>query len=122
MDRVTDEPLVIVGSRLQAITTFAIAVAIGVALVPNQPLWALACIGLCVFAASRMVLRLALFPDRAEWRTWRGERRAPRGELSVDLGHRYVDLRRGSDHIKIEVPVEVRPNVRSWVDGPMSLS
>ncbi len=107
----------IVGSRLQAITASAIALAIAVALVGDEPIWVVPCIVLWLFAVSRMMMRTELHTDRASWRTWRGSRSAQRAELSADMGHRYLQLAAPTGRIKIEVPVEIRPNVRDWVDA-----
>ncbi len=114
-------PLVIVGSRLQSIAAVAIAAAIAIALVPEQPAWAVASVGLTIFAVSRAIMRLELDVDAVSWRTWRGSVEAPRSGLELDMGHRYIRVGTSDrQHIKIEVPVEIRPNVREWVEGSQS--
>ncbi len=108
----------IVGSRLQAIAIGAIAAAAVIGLVNTQPLILVPAIVAGLFAASRLLLRVELHLDSVHVRRWRGTTTSARSATAAAMGHRYLELDLPeSGSVRIEVPVEIRPNVRAWVDG-----
>lgn len=113
------ELLVIVGSRLQAISAAAIALAAVIALVDTQPIVVVPAVAATLFAGSRMLLRVELDADHVRVRRWRGSATVARPDVTSSFGHRYLDLDFPSHpSVRIEVPVEIRPQVRIWSDGP----
>lgn len=112
------EPLVIVGSRLQAIAVASVAIAVVVGLVDTQPLVVIPAIAAGLFAFARLLLKVELHPDYVAIRRWRGASKSLRSETIAALGHRYLELQTPqAGTVRIEVPVEIRPNVRDWVDA-----
>lgn len=113
------EPLIIVGSRLQALI-FAVsagAIVIGLwdrfgaaTLVPAA--------ALLLATAFTLHRKVELHADRAEVRhLLKPNQRIERGAVEASAGHRYLRLRSDAASIRIEVPVEIRPEVREWADG-----
>lgn len=113
------EPLIIVGSRLQALIFAVSAGAIVVGLWERfGALTLAAALPLLIATALTLHRRVELHRDRAEVRhLLRPNQRVGRDALEATAGHRYLHLR--SDHvsIRIEVPVEIRPEVREWTEG-----
>ncbi len=109
-------PLVIVGSRLQAISILAISLALVVGLAADQP-WVIApALAGAVFAITRLIFRVELGERDVSVRQWRGTTIIERTAVNAELGHRYLALSGGTlKRMRIEVPVEIRPQVRRWV-------
>jgi hypothetical protein len=112
--------VVLVGNRMlgiMALTAAAVAVLPAAsALGPVQPLMAA---GAAAAGVLLLVRRVELHPDEVRWRTVSRLRRCPRRELSaVELDHRFLRFRApGRRSVRIEVPAELRPEVRRWADG-----
>ncbi len=113
------EPLIIVGSRLQALIFAVSAGAIAVGLWDRfGPLTLVVTIPLLVATALTLHRRVELHTDRAEVRhLLRANQSIDRGELEASAGHRYLRLSSDATSIRIEVPVEIRPEVREWAEG-----
>ena len=114
-----DEPLIIVGSRLQALTFAVSAGAIIVGLWDRFGAFTLAAVvPLLLATAVTLHRRVELHTDRAEIRHHlRPNQRVERDAVEATAGHRYLHLRGGAASIRIEVPVEIRPEVREWTEG-----
>ncbi len=115
-----DEPLVIVGSRLQALIFSVGAGALGIGLWSRfGPLVLLAVVPLLVAAALTLHRRVELHSDRAVVRRHlRPAVTLDRRELTASTGHRYLRLDGTGVAIRIEIPVEIRPEVRAWAEAP----
>lgn len=113
------EPLVIVGSRLQALIFSVSAGAIVIGLWDRfGSLTLLPAVALSVATAFTLHRKVELHPDRAEVRhLLRPNQRIEREAVNASAGHRYLRLRSEAASIRIEVPVEIRPEVREWADG-----
>lgn len=113
------EPLVIVGSRLQALIFAVSAGAIVIGLWDRfAALTLIAAVPLLAATAFTLHRRVELHPDRAEIRhQLRPNQVVPRNAVAATTGHRYLRLRSEAASIRIEVPVEIRPEVRQWADG-----
>ena len=116
----TSEPLVIVGSRLQALIFAVGAGAIGVGLWSRfGPLVLLVVIPLAVAAALTLHRRVELHPGHvAVRRRLRPTVLLDRDQLEASTGHRYLRLDGEGVAMRIEVPVEIRPEVRAWAADP----
>lgn len=114
-----NEPLIIVGSRLQALIFSVSAAAIVVGLWDRfSALTLLAAVPLLVATAFTLHRRVELHSDRAEVRhQLRSNQRINRDNVDATTGHRYLRLQSDSASIRIEVPVEIRPEVREWAEG-----
>ncbi len=111
----------IVGSRLQALSLVAIAAAIAIAFSDQLVPFAGPVAGLLVIAAATIaVRRLELGSAQIRYRrALLGTVEVDRCDVDADLGHRYLALRFSGEAAeirpgRIEVPVEIRPNVRDW--------
>lgn len=113
------EPLIIVGSRLQALIFAVSAGAIVVGLWDRfGALTLLAAVPLLLATALTLHRRVELHTDRAEIRHLLGPNRVvARADVDASTGHRYLDLKSTDASIRIEVPVEIRPEVREWAEG-----
>ncbi len=113
------EPIVIVGSHLQALIYGVSAFAIGWGLFDSLG-WVALVLSVVLLALAGVVLarRAVLEHDGLEIRKVRGTRSARNGSFRATTGHRYLTIRfdDGSTS-RIEVPVEVRPNVRNWAEA-----
>ena len=110
--------LVIVGSRLQALIFAVGAAAIGIGLWDRfGALTLLAAVPLAGASALTLHRRVELHSDRAVVRhQLRPSRTVPRSELRASTGHRYLRIESRESRIRIEIPVEIRPEVREWAD------
>ncbi len=111
------EPLIIGGSHLQALI-YAVCGAV-VAIVWRDEVvgWPLF-VSVALFAAAGTVAyrRCELHDTRLTSRRIGQTIDAPVGTFTAELGHRYLTARTADGRrIRIEVPVEIRPNVRDWV-------
>ncbi len=113
------EPLIIVGSRLQALIFAVSAGAIIVGFWDRiGPLTLVAAVPLLLATAITLHRRVELHPDRAEVRhKLKPNRVVDRSALDATSGHRYLRLQSEPATIRIEVPVEIRPEVREWTEG-----
>lgn len=113
------EPLIIVGSRLQALIFVVSAGAIVVGFWDRiGPITLIAAIPLLLATALTLHRRVELHPDRAEVRhRLKPNRVIERPALNATAGHRYLSLQSDLATIRIEVPVEIRPEVREWTEG-----
>ena len=113
------EPLIIAGSRLQALIFAVSAGAIVVGLWDRfGPLTLVAGLPLLLATAVTLHRRVELHSDRAEIRhQLRSKRVIERSGVDASTGHRYLRLRSQAASIRIEVPVEIRPEVREWAQG-----
>lgn len=113
------DALVIVGSRLQALI-FAVA-AIGIPLGGWDRvglLTLLVAAALALAAALTLHRRVELYPERVVVRhRFRSATTMARRDVSASTGHRYLRLDGPHGSIRIEVPVEIRPDVRAWAAG-----
>ena len=113
------DPLVIVGSRLQALIFAVAAVAVPLGLWDRfGPALLLPAVLLALAAGLTLHRRVELHPDRVSIRhRFRPVAIMTRDEVDASIGHRYLRLDGPSRRLRIEIPVEIRPDVRSWVDG-----
>lgn len=113
------EPLIIVGSRLQALIFAVSAGAIAVGLWDRfGPITLVAAVPLLLATALTLHRRVELHTDRAEVRhQLRPNKVIDRDAVDATAGHRYLHLRSVRGSIRIEVPVEIRPEVRDWTQG-----
>lgn len=115
------DPLVIVGSRLQALIFAVGAIAVPLGLWDRFG-WStlLATVPLALAAALTLHRRVELHADRATIRhRFRPTASVPRPELRAEAGHRYLtidylSIDSAERSIRIEVPVEIRPEVKQW--------
>lgn len=114
-----EESLVIVGSRLQALIFAIAAVGIPVGLWDQlRAATLLAAVPLAVAAALTLHRRVELRPDSVTIRhRFRPAITLATSEVEASTGHRYLRLDAGSRRLRIEVPVEIRPEVRAWADS-----
>jgi hypothetical protein len=114
-----DGPLVIVGSRLQALIFALAAIAVPLGLWEQLgTATLLAALPLAVAAALTLHRRVELHGDSVLVRhRFRPTAVLPRSDVQASAGHRYLRLDSQSHRIRIEVPVEIRPEVRDWADG-----
>ncbi len=113
----TAEPLIIGGSHLQALIYAVCGAMITIVWRDTVVGWPLAAT-LALFAASAAVAyrRCELHPDHLLHRRIGRRITSPTGSFKADLGHRYLSVKTNSgERFRIEVPVEIRPNVRDWV-------
>lgn len=111
------EPIVIGGSHLQSLIYAVCGAMITIVWRDSVVGWPLAAT-LALFAASAAVAyrRCELHHDRLLHRRVGRSLDVPVGSFSADLGHRYLSATTTTgDRFRIEVPVEIRPNVRDWV-------
>ncbi len=118
MNAPDSEPLVIVGSRLQALifTVGAIAAPLGLW---DRFGWAtlLATGPLALAAALTLHRRVELHADGATIRhRFRASASIPQPGLRAEAGHRYLTIDSEARSIRIEIPVEIRPEVRDWAN------
>lgn len=117
MTIVEHDPLIIGGSHLQALIYAVSGLVIAIVWrdeLLGWPIFAAAALaGVAVAVAFR---RCTLHADRIVYRRIGKTISAPVGSFSAVLGHRYlsVSTHEGSS-FKLEVPVEIRPDVRDWV-------
>lgn len=111
-------PLIIVGSRLQALILLGIALSLVFGL-RDQLFWsAPAAAVLAATSTAVFVRRLELHADRIVYRRLGfGTVEADRSDVEASAGHRYLSLTiAGARNGRIEVPVEIRPQVREWAE------
>lgn len=111
-----DEPLVIVGSRLQALIFAVAAIGIPIGLWERFGPWTLlVAVPSAVAAGATLHRRVELHPDAAVVRhRFLPSTTVPMSDIDASAGHRYLRLNGRSRRIRIEVPVEIRPDVRAW--------
>lgn len=113
-------PVVLVGNRILGIVALTVA---GVALLPAAAPLGPGRVVLAVAAAAAGVAivlrRVELHPDAVRWRTLARTRSCPRSHLTeVGLDHRFLRFRpSGRPTVRIEVPAELRPEVRDWAEA-----
>lgn len=114
----TEAPLIIVGSRLQALIFAVAAVAVPLGLWDRLgPATLIAALPLAVAAALTLHRRVELHADTVLVRhRFRTTATLARAEVEASAGHRYLRLDSRTHHIRIEVPVEIRPEVRQWAE------
>ncbi len=107
----------IVGSRLQTLILVVAGVIVGVAGWTAAPAAATVAAAVLLLAAEVVWLRrVELGADGVVLRRARGTVRRERGRFTASVGHRYLTLEPdGAASMRIEVPVEVRPDVAAWV-------
>lgn len=112
------ETLTIVGSRLQALSLASIAVALLVAKRSDLLPWILPFALLCLAWAITIISRHAILsPAGVRIRRIHGTKEALKGDFEAYADHRYLLLRfSDGSRARIEVPVEIRPNVRTWAE------
>lgn len=112
------EPLVLVGSRLQALIFAVAAVAVPLGFFEQLgALTLLASVPLGVAAALTLHRRVELHDDRVVIRhRFKPTASMERSSVQTSAGHRYLRIDGPARRLRIEVPVEIRPNVRSWAD------
>jgi hypothetical protein len=119
------QPVVLVGNRMLGIMALAAA---AVALLPAAERFGGARLVVAALAAAvgvgLLVRRVELHPGEVRWRTLARRRSCARAELTgVSRDHRFLRFRPPSrPSVRIEVPAELRPEVRTWVDGSSSSS
>lgn len=111
--------IVINGSRLQALIYSWAGVVALVVLRNTSWLLGFTCAVLGVGLGLSVALRrVELGRDTVTARSILGSTTDTRSSVDCVLGHRYLSLRFANNKThRIEVPVEVRPNVRDWVAG-----
>ena len=110
------EPIVIVGSRLQSLIYAVSAVALGIGLFDSIG-WPVLLLSTALLILSAVVVarRAVLSVDSLELRRITGRVAAPIGTFAAETGHRYLTVSfDDGTSARVEVPVEVRPNVRAW--------
>lgn len=112
----SDATLTIVGSRLQALSLLAIAGALVVAKRDELLPWVIPVVLVCVIWAATISARLAvLSPEGVSLRRINGTIEASHGHFEPFADHRYLKLTfEDGSKARIEVPVEIRPQVRDW--------
>jgi hypothetical protein len=120
----TDEPIVIGGSQLQALILGATAAVVGVVWRESILGWPLVLVTILGFAGVAVAYRRCVLDDRAvAYRRLGRTVVAPVGAFDARLGHRYLVVRSDAgDRFRIEVPVEIRPEVRIWVESTVRTS
>ncbi len=116
-DRPDFEPLIIGGSHLQALIYAVCGATVAIVWRDEVVGWPLF-VSVALFAAAGTVAyrRCELHDTRLTARRIGQSVDAPVGTFSAELGHRYLTAHTQDGHrIRIEVPVEIRPNVRDWV-------
>ncbi len=115
----TSLPLKIVGSRLQALSLLTIAVTILVAQSGKLLPWALPLALVFFILVAVIGVRLAtLSVDGVSIRRITGTRQASIGDFEAYADHRHLRLTfANGGRARIEVPVEIRPQVRDWAEA-----
>ncbi len=116
---VTFQPLKIVGSRLQTLSLLTIGTTILVSQSSEMLPWALP-LALVFFAFAAVIgVRLAtLSVDGVSIRRVTGTRQASIGDFEAYADHRHLRLKfADGGRARIEVPVELRPQVRDWAEA-----
>lgn len=110
--------LTIVGSRLQTLALVAIGLALVVSQSDSLLVVAPIC-ALCFLWAATIAVRLAkLGADGVSIRRIHGTKIAAVGHYEAYSDHRYLLLRfDDGSRARIEVPVEIRPQVRDWAEA-----
>ncbi len=111
------EPIIIGGSHLQALIYAVCGAMIAVVWSDDLLGWPIAIAAvLFVLSAAVAYRRCELHDDHLFHRRIGRSITAPVGDFSAELGHRYLSgtTTQGA-RFRIEVPVEIRPNVRDWV-------
>lgn len=118
------QPLRIVGSRLQALALLGIAAVLVLARSDELLPWVLPVALACVAWAATIIVRVAeLGPQGVLIRRINGTNKAVVGEYSAYADHRYLKLRfSNGKRARIEVPVEIRPQVRDWAEATSNTS
>lgn len=115
----TDAPIIIRGSMLQAIICGACAV--GIAVIRRDDLVPVPLLLIIALVIATVVIwwrQWRLYDDHIDIRRIGGSFRANRGAMRAELGHRYLTVYSETGRrARIEVPVEIRPNVRDWAAG-----
>lgn len=107
------------GSHLQALIYAVSGLVIAVVWRDELVGWPLALAAvLMAIAAAVFWRRCALHHDRVVYRRIGRTVSAPVGSFSAELGHRYLRVAtRDGSSFRLEVPVEIRPDVRDWVEA-----
>ncbi|MEZ5227461.1 MAG: hypothetical protein R2710_12520 [Acidimicrobiales bacterium] len=114
-DRPT-EPLIIGGSHLQSLIYAVCGAMIAIVWRDSVVGWPMAAT-LALFVASGAVAyrRCELHDDHLTHRRLGSTISADVGDFEAALGHRYLSVTtRQGRRFRIEVPVEIRPDVRDW--------
>lgn len=116
MTATESDPIVIVGSRLQILIFWVSAIALPIGLWPSVGWLSLIVAGLLTIAGAIIAARrYELGPEGIRVRRITGTRRADDGTFAAQAGHRYLRiLFNDGTRTRIEVPVEIRPDVRDW--------
>ncbi len=111
------EPIIIGGSHLQSLIYAVCGAMIAIVWRDQVVGWPIAAmLGLFAAAAAVAYRRCELHDDRLSHRRLGRRLVAPVGEFTADLGHRYLSVTTATGaRFRIEVPVEIRPDVRDWV-------
>ncbi len=111
------EPIVIGGSHLQALIYAVCGAMITIVWRDSVVGWPLAAtLALFAYSAEVAYRRCELHVDRLCHRRIGRSITAPVGTFTAELGHRYLSVVTTSGkRFRIEVPVEIRPEVRDWV-------
>jgi hypothetical protein len=119
------EPIVIGGSQLQALILATVGAVIAVA-ARSQLVGpaGLAVVVLVVGAVAIAVRRCELHADRVVYRRLGRSIVAGPTPFRAEMGHRYLRITTAEGaSFRIEVPVEIRPEVRDWTQSlPVSPS
>ncbi len=111
--------ITITGSKLQTLI-YGWAAIVGLVVLRDTNLVLAIAFGIVGAALSLAVAlrRVELGDDTVTARSILGSSEGARHTVVKEFGHRYLKLSfEGGRTHRIEVPVEVRPNVRDWVDG-----
>ncbi len=119
VNRFDGTPIVIGGSHLQALILAASAIVVLVVQRDQALGWPLPVAGVLIGAAAAIAYRRCVLEATAiTYRRLGRTVAAPVGSFRADLGHRYLAVETAAGpSFRIEVPVEIRPNVRDWVDA-----
>ncbi len=113
------QPLKIVGSRLQTLSLLGIGVAVLIGRSGELLPWAIP-LALVFFASAAIIgARLArLSKTGVSIRRVTGTRQASIGDFEAYADHRHLRLKfADGKRARIEVPVEIRPQVRDWAEA-----
>lgn len=113
------EPLVIVGSRLQALILLGVALALvaGAADSLGAARFGLGA-ALTIGAVAVAIRRVVMEPGTLTIRRLLGTATITPSHAEVEAGHRYLRVRAEQGlPFRIEVPVEIRPQVRDWASA-----
>lgn len=117
--RPRSDSLVIVGSRLQTLIAWISGAALVVGLW-SEVGWPIILVGVALAWAGLVIVvrRIDLDTESVSIRTLSGKRTLERERVTATIGHRYLTVQdTDGSRFRIEVPVEIRPDVRSWIES-----